>query len=275
MERRDFIKNGFLAAAALGLAPLLNADAGEPQKGKKKVPGTRLREITGKDGMSMTLVPAGTFLMGSPEGEGNEDEHPRHEVYLDAYYIDRYPVTVAQYRRFCEETGARFFSSPRWGWRDKQPLVRISWEEAAAYARHYGKRLPTEAEWEKACRAGTGTKFSFGNDESLLGKYACYKGNSGGIPCPVGQKKPNGWNIYDMHGGVWEWCSDWYGKDYYGKSPGRNPQGPDSGIYRVLRGGRWKSGPNYCRSALRMQNTLPPGRWADNGVGFRCVMPAR
>jgi formylglycine-generating enzyme len=231
----------------------------------------QVSEIIGKDDASMMLIPAGEFLMGSPVGEGNSNERPQHTVYLDAYYIDKYPVTVAQYRKFCQATGRRMPKAPRWGWRNDHPVVNVSWEDAAAYAKYYGKRLPTEAEWEKACRGGTETKYFFGDDESQLGDYAWYKANSGDTTLPVGKKKPNAWGLYDMYGNVWEWCADWYDVNYYGNSPKCNPQGPASGSRKIMRGGAHIHESSILSSAYRGKRDPKESFQVD---GFRCVMSA-
>ena len=159
----------------------------------------------------------------------------------------------------------------------------VSWHEAVAYCAElteqareeellpegYEYRLPTEAEWEYACRAGTTTRFSYGDDPDYtqLGEYAWYSNNSSKTTHPVGQKKPNGWGLYDMHGNVWEWCLDWYG-DY----PGDNitdPQGPTKGTFCVRRGGRWGTPARYCRSATR---DYSQPNFRHSGVGFRIVL---
>lgn len=219
----------------------------------------------------MIYIPAGEFTMGS--GRGDADERLLHKVYLSGYYIDKYEVTFSQYDKFCEATGRGKPDDNGWG-RENRPVINVSWKDAEAYAKWSGKRLPTEAEWEKAARAGSEAEYCFGNAESKLGEYAWYKSNSGGKTHPVGQKKPNQWGIYDMHGNVWEWCSDWYEGGYYKNSPYKNPQGPDSGIARVLRGGSWMSWVerrHYAypsRSANRYAD-IPKARYAD--YGFRCV----
>jgi formylglycine-generating enzyme required for sulfatase activity len=132
----------------------------------------------------------------------------------------------------------------------------------------YEYRLPTEAEWEYGCRAGTTTVFSFGDDESKLGEYGWYNSNSSNTTHPVGEKKPNGWGLYDVHGNVFEWCQDWRG-DYPGGSV-TDPQGAATGSYRVRRGGYWYSGAGYCRSEYRNDFDEPGSR--SDGVGFRPVL---
>jgi len=208
----------------------------------------------------MVYIPAGEFVMGSDTG--NSDEKPVRKVYLDAYYIDKYEVTFEQYDRFCEATNRKKPDDSGWG-RGKRPAINVNWDDAVAYCAWAGKRLPTEAEWEKACREVSTGQYLF------LGEYAWYGGNSGRITSPVGTKKPNYWGIYDMHGNVWEWCSDWYGKNYYKKSPYQNPKGPDSGIYRVQRGGSWNDNGDLCRSEGRGMSNFDYGC---DTVGFRCAV---
>jgi len=247
-----------------------------------------------KDGSAMVLIPAGEFLMGSPEGEGEADEHPQHKVYLDAYYIDKYEVTNEQYAKFLnewgkdtDENGQKMIYEHDWGvkkisgwfespqkWQpakgyEKYPVNNVNWYGANQYAKWAGKRLPTEAEWEKACRASSTTTYYYGNDESELGEYAWYIENSGAKTHPVGTMKPNQWGIYDMYGNVWEWCSDWYYENYYSDSPPKNPQGPFSGNVCVVRGGSWLSGTVSCWSAGR-DRLVPDGKWYYR-YGFRCA----
>jgi formylglycine-generating enzyme required for sulfatase activity len=245
----------------------------------------------------MVLIPAGGFVMGSPPGEGEDDEHPQHKVYVDAFYMDKYEVTNAQYKKYCDATGASYPRLPEFDddyflGKHDSPVIHVSWFDATRYAEWAGKRLPTEAEWEYACRAGSTTKYYFGDDESQLGEYAWYEANSGDRPHPVGQKKPNAWGLYDMHGNVLEWCLDWYHKNYYGVSPSQNPRGPgpdryrvvtdpvqyqmviddaefDPVIDRVIRGGNWNSDAYRARSAARSHYL--PGL---GGLGFRCALDA-
>jgi formylglycine-generating enzyme required for sulfatase activity len=137
-------------------------------------------------------------------------------------------------------------------------VVGVSWEEAQAFCAWAGGRLPTEAEWEFACRAGSQQKFCCGDDVASLPDFAWFADNSGGQTQPVGQKKPNAWGLFDMHGNVWEWCQDWFGRDYYKRSPKTDPAGPAGGETRVLRGASCRNvDPDYLRSANR--SGLPPG----------------
>ena len=133
-------------------------------------------------------------------------------------------------------------------------------------------RIPTEAQWEYSCRAGSTMKWCFGDSERQLEDYAWYKGNSGGTTHPVGQKKPNAWGLYDMHGNVWEWCSDWYGDRYYESSPASDPEGPSSASGRVFRGGCWGGGAGICRSARRGRRG-PSGRYFYLGFRGAAVPP--
>jgi formylglycine-generating enzyme required for sulfatase activity len=233
----------------------------------------------------MVLIPAGEFWMGSDE---NADEKPRRRVHLDAYYIDKYEVTNAQFKAFADARGygrQELWSPDGWRWRSgnsitqpsswthgkwnepKQPVVSVSWYEAEAFCRFGGKRLPTEAEWEKAARGTDGRKYPWGeqwdasranSSESKLGKPAVVGSYPGGVS-PYG--------AHDMAGNAWEWVADWYAADYYQQSPERNPTGPASGQSRVLRGGSWHYDPILLRSAARGLVT-PVNRYSS--IGFRC-----
>ncbi|NOX54310.1 MAG: formylglycine-generating enzyme family protein, partial [Planctomycetes bacterium] len=202
--------------------------------------------VTTPSGVEMVRIPAGRFEMGSRQGD---DESPVHEVELDEFLMDRYEVTQEQYIALMGVNGSKFKGSNR-------PVEMISWTDAAMYCNARseaeglepcynedatcnfdadGYRLPTEAEWEYACRAGSKTDYSFGRDKRLLSDYAWFKENSGNETHPVGQKKPNAWGLYDMHGNVAEWCNDIYDAKYYARSPSRNPRGPTEGNQYVIR----------------------------------------
>ncbi len=239
--------------------------------------GFKRMEFTSKNRQStvrhdMALIPAGTFFMGSPKGEYRKDEQPRHQVYLGDYYIDKTEVTFAQYNEFCKRTGRVKPSASHIWSGSAQPVLNVSWYDAKAYCEWAGKRLPTEAEWEKAARGGTYTTFSHGEDAIDLGDYAWYYANANSLTHPVGYKKPNQYGLYDMSGNSWEWVADWYNENYYQDSPTKNPKGPNRGMYRVLRGGYWNSSDTDLRPASR-GGDYPDYR--DNGYGFRCAASAR
>jgi formylglycine-generating enzyme required for sulfatase activity len=221
----------------------------------------------------MVLIPAGEFWMGSPDGVGSADEHPRHKVSLSAFYLDKFHVSAEEYA-VCVKAGncsvLRTSELCNYGVaaRGKDPINCVTWDEAEAYCKSVGKRLPTEAEWEKAARGGTGMKWSFGAGVKSLGGYAWYGANSGGSTHPVGMRNPNQYGLYDMAGNAWQWVADWYDAHYYQKSPAEHPEGPLSGRYRVLRGGSWKNQANSTRVAIRY--------WVDpelnsDDIGFRCA----
>jgi sulfatase modifying factor 1 len=217
----------------------------------------------------LVLIPGGAFLMGA-EAEG--DHYPVHEVRLDAFAIDRTEVTNGQYLRFCEATGHRlpFF----WGMAGfrcgpdyaNHPVTGVSWRDAVAYATWCSRRLPTEAEWEAAARGGLVGK-NYPNGDRIEPADGNFQSDQGG-PVAVGSYPPNGFGLHDMQGNVVEWVGDWYAPDYYAHSPAANPKGPESGRFRVIRGGGWHSGA-YC-NRVYFRNALPPN-WLDFNVGFRCV----
>jgi len=207
--------------------------------------------------------------MGDTFNAGRANEKPVHDVTVNDYYLSKYEVTVAQYREFCNATGHLMPSAPPWGWLDNHPIVRISWLDAQAYCQWSGCRLPTEAEWEYAARAGgKNEKWAGTSQEDSLGNYSWYDANSFGTTHVVGTKKPNGLGLYDMAGNVCEWCADWYDDNYYNSSPNANPQGPSSGSYRSVRGGSWTYVAEYGRSAYR--NSDGPEK-ITNYSGFRIV----
>jgi formylglycine-generating enzyme len=212
--------------------------------------------INSKDGAPMVLIQAGYFWMGSDKQPSNwtPDETPRHKVWLDAYWIDENLVTFDQYDKFCEATGRDKARSP-FG-RGNQPAIDLQWGDADAYCKWARMRLPTEAEWEKAVRGGTNTQFFWGDDPGTAGDYAWTGG-----PKPVGGKKPNPFGLFDMVGNMPQYCSDWYGDDYYSKSPEKNPQGPVTGAWKVMRGGGSAAYPGQLRSASRNND----GAGTENG----------
>ncbi len=223
----------------------------------------------GKDGYPMVQIPSGDFLMGSDKGE--PDEQPVHKVYLDAFYIDVYEVTNAQYKKFLDATKhkpPRYWNDPRYNAPD-QPVIGVTWQDAMDYCKWAGKRLPTEAEWEKASRGGlVGKEYPWGDEEMLDSPLA--DENPGlASAYPVGSFEPNGYGLFDVERNVWEWCLDWYDEGYYAKSPEENPKGPASGDKRVLRGGSWFSG-IYTPLRIPYRYSLEPDQ-VTNLIGFRCV----
>ena len=222
-------------------------------------------------------IPAGTFTMGSPsfEPDRESNEGSQHSVSLSGFKMSKYEVTFAQYDAFCDATGRQKPNDGGWG-RGNRPVINVDWNDATAFAQWMGGRLPTEAEWEYACRAGTTSPFNTGSclsssEANYYGIYpysTCAQGTFLGKPQPAGSYAPNAWGLYDMHGNVWEWCSDWYGG--YSSGAQTNPEGPSSGSFRVQRGGGWNNHGRYCRSAYRSYYG-PSGRF--NNIGFRLVVP--
>jgi formylglycine-generating enzyme required for sulfatase activity len=248
-------------AGALGSHPSkeIREWAGGPSKSKTKV--------TEKGGVELVFIEGGEFLMGSPpDEEGRRDDETQHRVKVSPFWLARYPVTNEEYGRFLKENPhikpPRFWGDRRFN-QAQQPVVGLTWEDAAAFAKWTGGRLPTEAEWEYACRAGT-TGPRYDDD---LDAIAWWGKNSGGATHPVGQKKPNAWGLYDMLGNVWEWCADWYGE--YPEEPVTDPPGPARGTRRVVRGGSWgNDNPSGVRGANRYW--LEPWR-SDDYLGSRCA----
>jgi len=226
------------------------------------------RTRTNQTGIEFVLIPAGSFMMGSTNGY--PDEKPVHQVTISQpFYIGRYEVTQAQWQSVMGNSPSYFKDCG-----GNCPVEEVSWDDAQNFINKLNEsndgfryRLPSEAEWEYACRAGT-----TGDYAGDLDSMAWYSANSGSKTHPVGGKQPNGFGLYDMHGNVWEWCRDWYDANYYASSPATDPQGPGSGQSRVLRGGSSGNVALGTRSAYRL-NLTPASR--SDGLGFRVVAVAR
>ena len=224
-------------------------------------------------GMEFVFVPGGEFWMGSPDGEGFDAEHPRHQVRVNGFWMGKYEVTQAQWQAVMGNNPSDFKGADR-------PVEQVSWNDAQAFLQTLNAawassqspiqfRLPSEAEWEYAARAGTQTTYYFGDDSSQLGDYAWFEGNSGHKTHSVGQKLPNAWGLYDMHGNVWEWCADTWHDNYNGAPTDGSAWGSfGDGEAKLLRGGSWNCNSNACRSAYRLR--LGTGFQLNND-GFRVV----
>jgi formylglycine-generating enzyme required for sulfatase activity len=225
------------------------------------------------------LVPEACFQMGSPSGDG--DERPVHKVCLDAFRMDRTEVSNAQFSRTMGRNphvddgtcyvwdGAAWSPGvlPRKFRGPNQPAVCVDHDQARDFCGRRGGRLPTEAQWEYAARAGSPAD-SVWRSEAELGRHAWYRSNSGGSTHAVAQKRPNAWGLHDMFGNAWEWVEDWYGAAYYGESPVSDPRGPEGGAYRVYRGGGWFSAAQGSGASVRGSLN---GRKNRSTLGFRCV----
>jgi formylglycine-generating enzyme required for sulfatase activity len=261
-----------LAAYPAMAAPPVEKEAKELPTGQKQ---SQEKSVSTKppEG-SMVSIPAGEFTMGSQDGDA--DERPAHKVQVNAFSMDVYEVTVRQYAEFLRAEG---FNSPL-DWKtmnqpthQKYPVANVDWADAAAYCKWAGKRLPTEAEWEKAARGTDGRLYPWGNDPPtpLHANYGKTGSHNYEALAPVGTfengKSPYG--IYDMAGNVWEWVSDWYDTDYYKNSPQQNPEGPPTGGFKVIRGGAWNTSARNLRSSDRYWD--PPSFRSLYFPGFRCV----
>ena len=305
----DFYKN----IVVISLIIICMACGNSPTKDEDREQNVEQPDLT-----DMVLIPAGEFLMGSPEGEGAFDEHPQHKVYLDAYYMDKYEVTNAQFLKFVEATGdvtdaERKGYGEVWNpkakagwhvllnfagvnWRSphawilpggsilrypdtwkyylmNHPVVQVSWNDAQAYAKWEGKRLPTEAEWEKASRGTDGRKWPWGNVFDLNIEGATLHANVAGESLMLVGSFPTGvssYGVHDMVGNVQEWVADWYAGDYYARSPKNNPKGPLNGIARVLKGGSWRQQKSSHVTSACREYQFP--NYNSNFVGFRCAV---
>ena len=266
-NRRRWV--GSLVAVVVCLAMADRPGRSDDAKGERK-PGT---VITNSIGMELAYIPAGEFLMGSPDSDtrATEDEKPQHRVRItEPFRLGVHEVTQGQWETVMGTTPWKGKKYVKEG--NRYPAAHVSWDDATKFCRKLtmkergagwlqageSYRLPTEAEWEYACRAGTTTRYHFGDGEGSLGEYAWYKDNTRSVgeeyAHEVGRKRANAWGLHDMHGNVMEWCSDWLGMEYYGKSPLADPQGPPQGLVRVPRGGVWRNPAKSCRSATRSGN---------------------
>lgn len=250
------------------------ADGGEREAGEERTIG----------GMKFVWIPAGDFLMGSGLSASSiaskfgsddsaywEDEHPQHRVTISkGFWLGQYEVSQEEWTRVMGDDPSRDGG--------QLPVAEVSWNDAQKFLSKLSAdsseafRLPTEAEWEYACRAGTTTMYEFGDDVSSLQAHGWYDRISGGKANVVGQKRPNRWGLHDMHGNVYEWCSDWYGAEHYGASSNVDPTGPSAGETRVVRGGNWGLDMVHSRSAARLW-VKPTG--SNRGNGFRVVCVPR
>jgi formylglycine-generating enzyme required for sulfatase activity len=273
--------------AVLHASMAVPAGAAEPQ-GAKDGQKASFEVMKGKDGASMVLVPAGPFLMGSNDGLPNE--RPERQVTLDGYWIDLHEVTLSSYQKFLEETSHN--APPTWDDESAttvgdRPAIGMGWEDAAAYCRWAEKRLPTEAEWEKAARGTDGRRFPWGQMQpfvdianynrgvwvseavTLVGVDTGLEGMSVRHGLKEGGKSPYGLN--HVAGNAAEWVADWYDREYYQKGPDKNPKGPDSGEKKVVRGGSWVDLPAALRVTARV--SAEP-EFQDRTIGFRCAKDA-
>lgn len=270
---------------ALCVTCLLTLHSGCQKKDEEAARQRPVEIIKTQTDIEMVRIPAGWFEMGSQDGSA--DETPRHRVFIDAFLMDRCEVTQAMYSEFPLPDPSHFKDPQR-------PVEQINWTDALAYCNERslaealtpcydietgecdfeanGYRLPTEAEWEYACRAGTETEHAYGKGEGTLQTGAWYKANAPQKTQPVAGKRANAWGLYDMHGNVKEWCHDYYGESFYQESPDKNPRGPEQGSERVIRGGGWDSTADSCRSAYRASDaSLNDTCLASDSIGFRCV----
>ncbi len=233
----------------------------------RKMPETTINSI----GMELVLIPSGSFRMGGDKKLEQAEDHetPRHLVKISkAFFMGKYEVTQAQWSEMMNNNPSEFKD-------DIRPVERVSWNDVQVFIQKLNTqektskyRLPTEAEWEYAARAGSEKSYGFRGDANVLSQYAWFRKNSEGETHPVGQLKPNAWGLYDMHGNIHEWCQDWFDRKYYSQSSSNDPSGPSSGLAKVLRGGDWGSEGWYCRCASRSLSS--PDRRSSR-LGFRLI----
>lgn len=279
-------------------APAAETTVAAPLPSIEGLPPQLTVDLLGAETMEFVLIPAGEFVMGSTDGEQEtvlaeetdkkmtaqiRSEGPTHRVRISRpFYLGKYEVTQGQWQAVIGDNPSSVQSSSnpvqKVDWEDIQPFLaklnaagthRVPTAKTARADFEFSFALPTEAQWEYACRAGTTTAYCFGDDAALLPQYGWIAENAGGKYHLVGQAMPNAWGLYDMHGNVSEWCADWYGQDYYAESPVDDPTGPEMGSRRVIRGGGFTSHPGRARSAFRGES-IRTGRY--NFRGFRVAL---
>ncbi|MEE8483810.1 MAG: formylglycine-generating enzyme family protein [Nitrospinota bacterium] len=273
----EFLKaypNSQFATAAKFKLKQLERNMTPEEKAKAKademVKNFKPKEKTEPPPEGMVLVKGGCYEMGDTFGDSDKiyrpnpnPEKPVHTVCLDDFFMDKYEVTQSDFQSVMGSNPSFFEGC------SNCPVELVTWFKAKEYCEKVGKRLPTEAEWEYAARSGGKKEKYAGTNSSIsIDSYAWYSSNSGSKTHHVGRKNPNGLGLYDMSGNVWEWVSDWYDENYYSNSPTDNPKGPDSGKYRVLRGGSWDRAPEYVQASTRIMMGLPDR--GDIIYGFRC-----
>ncbi len=278
-----FVWNSFFKAKEEGPQPVQVVATNPTNKGNADEDSKRPDPVTNSIGMVLVHIPAGEFLMGTPENDPSKawDEIPHRVRISRSFFMGKYEVTQSQYQKVMGKNPSYCARLPN---PEQHPVEQVSWDDAVAFCRALTElpeekaagrsyRLPTEAEWEYACRAGTTTAYHFGNDSNDLSKYALFGGHKAGVWATqkVGIKLPNAWGLHDMHGNVWEWCADEYGP-YRVETEVVDPQGPDKGVGKVARGGSWDYGAVKCRSAQRFGGEVLTRSFTNFAFGFRVVM---
>jgi formylglycine-generating enzyme required for sulfatase activity len=235
---------------------------------REMLPGSLSLDLGNGVSMEFVLIRPGSFLMG--DADGMDNAKPVHKVTITKpFLLGKYEVTQRQWQAVMDGNPSEF-PGP------ENPVDSVGWEACQAFLRQLNEKLggpsrrfclPTEAQWEYACRAGSSTDFCYGDDEAKLGEYGWFCDNSAARTHPVGEKKPNAWGLYDMHGNLFEWCADWYDRDYYRSSPPTDPTGPPAGSLHVDRGGAWGSLGSGCSSAFRSTNSPR----SDHFIGLRVM----
>lgn len=275
MEHDGRVLAQFLLVVFTILATLTDTVPAAAQLDRLRKPQNKAESVHMEPAPSV-MIPAGQFWMGVDGLLGLEDERPRHPVILDAYAMDLYEVTVGRYAAFLKESGRMppvFWDTVDLAAHADRPVIGVDWQDADTYCRWAGKRLPTEAEWEYAARGTDERSYPWGN-QTPTPEFANYgigaRFSYGQTLMPAGhyEKGKSPFGLYDMAGNVWEWVHDWYGTNYYEGGDKQNPQGPEEGQFKVLRGGSWSELPKYLLAYGRFK--LSPNM-RNSYIGFRCA----